>query len=78
MNTGIESSEATFLLRQLLLCVQQLHMNPVTGVFLSFGQLGQSSHNFERTLYMPLQCPTQHSIRVSFRAMPHALFPNSA
>ena len=57
---GIESSEATFLFRQLLLRVQQLHMNPVAGVFLSFGQLGQSSHKFERTLYMPFQCPTYH------------------
>ena len=35
-------------------------MNPVAGVFLSLGQLGQSSHKFERTLYMPLQCPTYH------------------
>src|SRR4051795_11277835 len=57
---GIKSSEATFLFRQLLLRMQELHMNPVAGVFLSLGRLGQSSHKFERTLYVPLQCPTYH------------------
>jgi hypothetical protein len=54
---GIESSEATFLLRQLLLRVQELHMNSVARVFVNLGQLGQRSHNFERTLYMPFSAP---------------------
>jgi hypothetical protein len=57
---GVESSEATFLFRQLLLRVQQLHMNPVARVFLSLGQLSQGSHKFLRTLYMPPQCATYH------------------
>jgi len=57
---GIESSKVTFLFRQLVLRLPQLHMNPVAGVFLTLGELGQSSDNFERTLYMPLQCPTYH------------------
>jgi hypothetical protein len=74
---GIESSEATFLLRELVLRLLQIHMNPVAGVFLTLGQLGQSSDNFERSLYMPLQCPTYNAICFSFRAMPHALYPNS-
>ena len=56
---GIQSSEAAFLFCYLGLRLQQLH--DVGGIiFLSLGQFAQSSHNFERTLYMPPPCPTQH------------------